>query len=112
MTDTRPWPRKSAALGERPLRDIGLVKLFFADTLDRDEAMALLGGVKRRSEARVATLRSIEPAARRAEQDGNVHLLLTLRMGIAFHQAMIEVSREFEDRFGEPDHSQDRRRHE
>jgi hypothetical protein len=30
------------------------------------------------------------------ERQGNVHPLLTLRMGIAFHQAMVDVSREFE----------------
>jgi hypothetical protein len=47
----------------------------------------------------VAELREIEPAARLAEQRGNVHPLLTLRMGIAFHQAMIDVSREFERGF-------------
>lgn len=82
------------------LRDIGLVKLFFADALDRDEAVTLLALVKRRSRERVGTLKSIEAAAEEAAREGNVHPLLTLRMGIAFHQAMVDVSEEFEQRLG------------
>jgi hypothetical protein len=81
------------------LRDIGMVKLFFADALDRDDALVLLAAVKARSEERVATLREIEPAAQLVEDEGNSHPLLTLRMGIAFHQAMIDVCREFEPKF-------------
>jgi DNA-binding PadR family transcriptional regulator len=81
------------------LRDIGMVKLFFADALDRDDAAALLVAVQKRSEERVATLREIEAAAERAATEGNAHPLLTLRMGIAFHQAMIDVCQEFEQKF-------------
>lgn len=77
------------------LRDIGLVKLFFADALHRNEAQALLGVMRRRSEDRVATLRSIALEAERLAQEGNVHPLLTLRMGIAFHQAIIDVCNDF-----------------
>jgi DNA-binding PadR family transcriptional regulator len=78
------------------LRDIGLLKLFFADTLDRDHALALLDAVRRRSEERIQTLRDIEPAGRLMEQEGNAFPLLTLRMGIAFHQAMVDACNEFE----------------
>src|SRR6266550_3540576 len=78
------------------LRDIGLLKLFFADALDRNDALALLVAVKRRSEARVAALRAIAPAAELVEDEGNAHPLLTLRIGIAFHQAMIDVCEDFE----------------
>jgi hypothetical protein len=81
------------------LRDIGLVKLFFADALDRDDALALLSMVKRRSEERVATLRSIEPAALTSEQAGNIYPMLTLRIGIAFHQAALDVCTKFEQEF-------------
>jgi PadR family transcriptional regulator AphA len=100
-------PAGEAALGEwlrreEPLpfelRDTGLVKLFFADSLDRDDALVLLAALQGRSEERVATLREIEPAARLAEEEGNVHPMLTLRMGIAFHQAIIDVGEEFERR--------------
>ena len=84
------------------LRDIGLVKLFFADALDRDQALALLAAVKRRSEERVTALHAIEPAAEAAEDEGDTHPLVTLRMGIAFHQAMIAVCAEFEQKFARP----------
>jgi PadR family transcriptional regulator AphA len=78
------------------LRDVGMVKLFFADAQNGDDALALLASVRRRSEARVSTLRAIEPAAQGAEREGNAYPLLTLQMGIAFHQAMIDVCAEFE----------------
>lgn len=97
----REWLRRDRPMPFE-LRDIGLVKLFFADALDRDEALALLTAVKRRSEMGIATLRSIEPAAQRSEQQGNAHPLLTLQMGIAFHQAIIEVCGQFEHKFLEP----------
>ena len=78
------------------LRDIGMVKVFFADALDGDEALSLVTSLKQRSEERLATLRSIEPAAQRSADEGNALPGLTLRMGIAFHQAMIDVCEEFE----------------
>ncbi|MGI8711967.1 MAG: PadR family transcriptional regulator [Solirubrobacteraceae bacterium] len=84
------------------LRDIGLVKLFFADALNQDDAHALLLAVKQRSQERVATLGAIERAARLAYAGGNGHPLLTLRMGIAYHQAMIDVCGEFEHEFTGP----------
>ena len=93
-TALREWLRQQEPMPFE-LRDLGLVKLFFADALDRDDALALLTAVKRRSEARVATLRSIEPAALSTERGGGAYPLLTLRMGIAFHQAIMEVCSEF-----------------
>jgi PadR family transcriptional regulator, regulatory protein AphA len=96
-TVLRDWLRERGAIPFE-LRDIGLVKLFFADALDKDEALALLDAVKRRSEERVATLRSIEPVAASTEQEGNVYPMLTLRMGVAFHQAMLDVCKEFEQK--------------
>jgi DNA-binding PadR family transcriptional regulator len=77
------------------LRDIGLVKLFFADALDRDRATELLAAVRQRSSERVAQLQCIEPDAEVARASGNVYPLLTLRMGIAYHQAMIDVCDDF-----------------
>ena len=78
------------------LRDIGLVKLFFADALDRGDAAVLVAAIKRRSEARNVTLASIAPSAQDKQSEGNTYPLLTLRMGIAFHQAIIAVCSEFE----------------
>ena len=81
------------------LRDIAMVKLFFAEAMGREQALALLARVKDRSEQQIATLRRIEPAAELVDEQGNPSPLLTLRMGVAFHQAMIDVCSEFEPRF-------------
>lgn len=81
------------------LRDLGLVKLFFADALSRQEASELLAVIGRRSQERVSLLQRIEPEAEQAAEEGNPHPLLTLRMGVAVHQAMVAVCEEFEGRF-------------
>jgi len=80
------------------LRDTGLLKVFFADALDREQALALLREVRQRSAERVRTLRAIEPAAKAAEAEGNLYPGLTLQLGIAYHQAIIDVCAEFERR--------------
>jgi PadR family transcriptional regulator, regulatory protein AphA len=90
----REWLRRPEPMPFE-LRDIGLVKLFFADTLDAADARGLLDAVRRRSAERVATLRGIEPAARVGADEGDVYPLLTLRMGIAYHQALVDVCDEF-----------------
>jgi DNA-binding PadR family transcriptional regulator len=90
----REWLARPEAMPFE-LRDIGLVKLFFADTLEADDARGLLAAVRQRSADRVTTLREIEPAARVSADEGDVYPLLTLRMGIAFHQAMVDVCDEF-----------------
>ncbi|MDR3487416.1 MAG: PadR family transcriptional regulator [Bradyrhizobium sp.] len=82
------------------LRDIGLVKLFFADALDRADALALLQAVIERSRERVAALNRIEPEARRFRAAGTRHPALTLSLGIAFHKAIIDVCAKFEKEFG------------
>jgi DNA-binding PadR family transcriptional regulator len=94
-TALREWLQRDEPMPFE-LRDIGMVKLFFADALDSDEALWLVNSIKQRSEERVATLRSIEPAAKLSADAGNALPGLTLRMGIAFHQAMIDVCQEFE----------------
>jgi DNA-binding PadR family transcriptional regulator len=78
------------------LRDVAMLKLFFADALDPVEAQRLLARVTARSEERAATLRTIGPEAERAASAGNTHPLLTLEMGIAFHRAIVDVCRRFE----------------
>ncbi len=69
-----------------------------ADALRQDQGLALLHAVRRRSEDRISALRAIEPAAKAAEERGYLHPLLTLELGIAFHQAMIDVCADFERR--------------
>ncbi len=78
------------------LRDIAMVKLFFADTLDPADAHQLLAQVRSRSDERAATLRAIRPDAEEAARAGNSHPLLTLEMGIAYHEAVVDVCRRFE----------------
>jgi PadR family transcriptional regulator AphA len=82
------------------LRDIGLVKLFFADALDRADALGLLQAVMERSHERVAALNRIEPEAKRYKAAGIRHPALTLRLGVAFHKAIIDVCAQFEKEFG------------
>jgi len=73
------------------LRDIGLVKLFFADVLDRDAALDLIEAVRHRSAARVAQLEAIRPtAATAADHEGYSYPLVTLRLGVAYHQALAD----------------------
>jgi PadR family transcriptional regulator AphA len=91
----RQWLLRAAPMPFE-IRDIGMVKLFFADALSPREAGELLDAIQRRSAERLATLRGIEPAALDAEANGDLYPLLTLRMGIAFHQAMIDVCQDFE----------------
>ena len=81
------------------LRDIGMVKLFFADALTPSQAAGLLTAVRQRSDQRLGTLRAIRPEAEAAERQGNVYPLLTLELGIAFHQAMVDVCERFERRW-------------
>jgi len=77
------------------LRDLGMVKLFFADVASDADAGALLGAVRARSAERVAALQAIEPVAEAADTEGTHFPGLTLQLGIAFHQAMVDVCDRF-----------------
>jgi DNA-binding PadR family transcriptional regulator len=78
------------------LRDIAMVKLFFADALDTAAAQRLLAEARTRSEEQVATLETIRPTAEEAARTGKPHPLLTLELGIAFHRAMADVLERFD----------------
>ncbi len=80
------------------LRDLGMVKLFFADVVRDADAVQLLGEVRARSEDRVRALQAIEPLAAVADAEGARYPGLTLEMGIAFHQAIVGVCADFERR--------------
>jgi DNA-binding PadR family transcriptional regulator len=71
------------------LRDMGMVKLFLADSLDSTEALELLSAVRERSTRLVATLGVLRPKAEAAARSGNAYPALTLEMGLAFHEAII-----------------------
>jgi DNA-binding PadR family transcriptional regulator len=77
------------------LRDVGMVKLFFADAMEPQAAAELLEAVSRRSRERLADLDAVMEEALKAERGGNAHPMLTLRMGIAFHQAILDVCGQF-----------------
>ena len=91
----RDWLASSEAMPFE-LRDIAMVKLFFADALNPADAHQLLAQVRARSEERAETLEAIRPDAEAAARAGNNHPLLTLEMGIAYHQAVVDVCRRFE----------------
>jgi DNA-binding PadR family transcriptional regulator len=78
------------------LRDIALVRLYFADRLEKEDALSLAAAVRERSQERVDTLRKIE-SDYHLSQDPASSSTLTLRLGIAFHEAMITVCDEYED---------------
>jgi PadR family transcriptional regulator AphA len=82
------------------LRDIGLVKLFFADSLARADSLRLLQAIIARSRERVAALNRIAPEAQRYTEAGVLHPALTLSLGIAFHRAIIDVCAKFEEQLG------------
>jgi DNA-binding PadR family transcriptional regulator len=88
LTERAPMPFE--------LRDIAMVKLFFADVLDAADAHELLARVISRSDERAATLQAIRPEAEAAAGTGNLHPLLTLELGIAYHEAIVQVCRRFE----------------
>src|SRR3954451_18464390 len=74
------------------MRDEGLLKLFFSDTLRRDEKAALARAMRARHEEVVASLHSIEDAAR--EKGGGPYDVL--RFGVAFHTFCSEYLRKME----------------
>jgi DNA-binding PadR family transcriptional regulator len=78
------------------LRDLGMVKLFFADALDESSAWVLLANVRERSEQKLAVLRTFGLAAGAVGDGSNRYPFLTVKLGIAFHQAMIDACNEFE----------------
>lgn len=73
------------------LRDVGLLKLFFADLLDQPAALDLLARMERRSLDRLVELDAIAPAASSMNDDEGYRFpLITLRLGVAFHRALAD----------------------
>lgn len=68
------------------LRDMGLLKLFFADLLDRGQALELVRKIKKRHERMRAHLEKSEPAARELARSGQNFPLATLSFGLDFHE--------------------------
>ena len=85
------------------VRDLGMLKLFFGDLLEGEqEALDLIRAIRRRSEERLRILRrEAWPAATEAHDAGHRFPLLSLRLGIAYHEAMAETCAEFERELGD-----------
>src|SRR3954469_12362367 len=92
------WLRRDEPLTWE-LRDSGTLKLFFADALEEGEAAELLVAIRRRSERFLERFRhEIQPAAEAfATGAGIAYPALSLRLGIAVHQALVDACRELED---------------
>ncbi len=85
----REWLRTDESLSYE-LRDEGMLKLFFADALDRDEALELVRRIRARHERMLAGVRKMEPRGIKAAEAGVAFPLHTLRWGFAIHEATIE----------------------
>jgi PadR family transcriptional regulator AphA len=85
------------------LRDTGLLKIFFADLLDRQPALELIDKLQRRSRERVAQLEAIRPAGESvADDEGYAFPLITLRLGVAYHQAIADECAAIEQELRSP----------
>lgn len=85
------------------LRDTGLLKVFFADLLDRPSALKLIDKIQRRSRDRVAQLQAIQPTGETmADEEGYSFPLITLRLGIAYHQAMADECTAIQQQLSKP----------
>lgn len=85
------------------VRDEGLLKIFFADSMSPDELLRAVKANRRLHEGVAAALREIEPLARDAETR---FPYLTLQAGLAEHEHMATWWREVEERLarGEDPH--------
>ncbi|HEU4392271.1 MAG TPA: PadR family transcriptional regulator [Solirubrobacterales bacterium] len=77
--ELRAWLRQAPATYE--MREEGLLKLFFADALPREEAAAILRAMRAHRLEVAAQLRAIEPMA---EEKEDPFPLMVLRSGIEF----------------------------
>jgi PadR family transcriptional regulator AphA len=68
------------------IRDVGLLKLFFSDSLGTDSVVALARAQEQSHRERLATYEKLEPAI----PDDSVFGRATLRMGFVFERAFIE----------------------
>jgi DNA-binding PadR family transcriptional regulator len=80
------------------VRDLALVKLFFADAVDADDARQLARAIRLRSEAALDELRN--RAIRGAEisqQKGDRFPLATGALGLALHELLVNFARGLEE---------------
>lgn len=82
------WLRQPPDVFE--MRDEGLLKLFFADALPPEEAVAIVRTMRERREAVNRTLRAMEPGKVEDEEDKDSYVLTVLRCGIEFSDWFVD----------------------
>lgn len=85
--------------GELPflMRDLGLLKLFFADALSQEEALEHIALVKRRSERMVERFETATvPLAEKIEERGHRFPLVAARYGQRLHEGIVALCDELE----------------
>jgi len=83
------WLREPVALSLE-IRDMGLLKLFFADALERDDVLAHVRAIRRRSERMLEHFEQvIVPLASQAAEGGTRYPLATARFGQELHEWLI-----------------------
>jgi PadR family transcriptional regulator, regulatory protein AphA len=94
------WLRNEEPLAFE-VRDVAMLKLFFADGLEAEEALDHVRAMRARSEQTLERLRrQSEPAARGLQEAGNRFPLHMLSVGLAVHRALVDVCVELEGELG------------
>jgi PadR family transcriptional regulator AphA len=86
--ELKGWLRQPPETFE--MRDEGLLKLFFADALPREEAAPILRSMREHHRRVLERLRAIEPKAHAKSTEGDPFPLVVLRGGIEFHEWFAE----------------------
>jgi len=77
------------------VRDVAMLKLFFADAVGEDAALDLVEQLRTRSESELRELQGqVQPAEELARSTGNRFPALSLQAGISVHLALIQASDE------------------
>jgi PadR family transcriptional regulator AphA len=96
------WIEREEPL-ELEMRDVGLLKLFFADAVDHDSALELVRAIRARSTRILNELRrQSERGAREMGDEGLRFPLLTLGFGLEMHEAWVKHCRALERELGHP----------
>jgi DNA-binding PadR family transcriptional regulator len=94
--ELRDWVLQPGELSFE-LRDLGLLKLFFADVVSNDEALELVRRMRQRSERTLEQFEwKILPLAQKINGRGNAAPLLAARYGQRLHEGILAACAELE----------------
>lgn len=97
----REWLTRPGDL-QSELRHEGVLRFYFADALDLEERVELLGAIRAKHELLRERLSQIKPAAEAArDEKGDELSLLTLETGIAYQEFFVELCDRLERRLAE-----------